>query len=320
MAAVVGVADLRELVDEGKVQRGVTAGFCVPDALSVLLPSGLSRQTPTVIVPGVGALSLLLALLAAPSRAGAWCAVVGIPEMGPVPAAEHGVDLGRLALVRDPGPDWPAVLAALIDGFPVVVVRPATALSATLTRRLHARARQRRTALIVYGGRWPGAGAVLSTHRPGWEGLGQGCGRLRRRMLTVEVSGRAAPRPRVSRVWLPDAAGGIAVVESATLRLVGRWWNRQWGSWGRILLRLEHGEREWVVRQEGPDGAERVTRYEAERAARADVAAVLGPDRDGWQEITAAELSPLQAHDRSSGVPARTSGGGGSRCSGLSGD
>src|SRR5439155_174136 len=63
-----------------------------------------------------GATSLLLALIAAASRAGSWCAVVGVPALGVAAADGLGVALDRLALVPYPGPDWATVVAALLDG------------------------------------------------------------------------------------------------------------------------------------------------------------------------------------------------------------
>jgi hypothetical protein len=55
--------------------------------------------------------------------------VVGLPALGAVAAVEqHGVPLERLVLVPHPGPDWPTVVAALLDGLDMVVVAapPAT--------------------------------------------------------------------------------------------------------------------------------------------------------------------------------------------------
>ena len=72
-----------------------------------LFPAGGLRRGSTVLVGG--STSLLLSLLTSASSAGSWCAVVGMPDLGLVAAAEFGIALGRLALVPDPGPDWPAV-------------------------------------------------------------------------------------------------------------------------------------------------------------------------------------------------------------------
>jgi hypothetical protein len=60
-----------------------------------------------------------------------------------------GVALERLALVPGPGPDWPEVVAALLDGIDVVVAAPPVGVSPMLARRLAARARQRGTVLVA---------------------------------------------------------------------------------------------------------------------------------------------------------------------------
>jgi hypothetical protein len=149
---------------------------------------------------------LLLALLAAASHAGSWCAVVGVPALGALAAAESGIALDRLALVPNPGPEWPTVVAALIDGVDVVVVAVPGQVSASITSRLVARARQRGCVLVPYG-RWDGADVTLRVTQGRWEGLGTGHGRLRRRKVTVIARGRgAAARPKEITMWMPGVA------------------------------------------------------------------------------------------------------------------
>src|SRR4051794_18135467 len=97
-------------IDEGGAQRTLPV---LPE-LTGLLPGRGLRRGSTVSgaaerpAPG-GGTSLLLALLAEASRAGSWCAVVGVPALGILAAAEVGIALDRLALVPDPGPEWPTV-------------------------------------------------------------------------------------------------------------------------------------------------------------------------------------------------------------------
>jgi hypothetical protein len=158
------------------------------------------------VQPGGGSTSLLLALLAAASNAGSWCAVVGVPTLGALAAAESGIALDRLALVPDPGPEWPTVVAALIDGVDVVVVAVPGRVSASITSRLVARARQRGCVLVPYG-RWDGADVTLQVTQGRWEGLGAGHGRLRRRKVTVVARGRGtAARPKEITMWMPGLA------------------------------------------------------------------------------------------------------------------
>ncbi|GIF05736.1 hypothetical protein Asi03nite_32740 [Actinoplanes siamensis] len=153
--------------------------------------------------PAGGGTSLMLALLAAASRAGSWCAVVGLPALGALAAAESGIALERLALVPEPGSDWPTVVAALIDGVDVVVTAVPGAVSGTVVSRLAARARQRGCVLVPFGD-WAGADVTLQVSSGRWEGLGDGWGRLRRREVTVLANGRgAAARPRELTLWMP---------------------------------------------------------------------------------------------------------------------
>jgi len=153
--------------------------------------------------PGNGGTSLLLALLSAASRSGSWCAVVGVPALGVLAAAESGIALDRLVLVPNPGPDWPTVVAALIDGVDVVVMAVPGSVPATLAGRLAPRARPRGRGRVPCG-RGPGAAVTLAGPQGRLEGLGEGRGRLRRRRVTVLARGRgAAARPREITLWMP---------------------------------------------------------------------------------------------------------------------
>jgi len=189
--------------------------------LRTLLPGGGLRRGATVAVTtdGPGTTSVLLSVLAGASAAGSWCAVVGVPGLGLAAAAEFGIVLERLALVPDPGPDWPAVVAALLDGLDLVAVAPPGPISAGLGSRLAARARQRGSVLVPYG-RWSGADVVLESTGGGWWGLGEGSGRLSRRELVISARGRgAAARPRKATLWLPPGTvpPPTPIIEAAPL-------------------------------------------------------------------------------------------------------
>ena len=191
-------------------------------ALAPVVGPGLRRGT-TVGVRGSS--SLLLALLAGPSGAGRWCAVVGMPALGLVAAAGTGIDLSRLALVPDPGRDWSAVAAALLDAVDVVAVAVRGRVADGEARRLAARARQRGAVLVAYGPvEWPGLDLRLSvTAGGGWEGLGDGHGHLRARRVTVRGEGRgSAARARSADLWLPATGGTVtpATTDPVPLRAV----------------------------------------------------------------------------------------------------
>src|SRR5262244_1890172 len=73
----------------------VPGSLPVLPALSGLLPAGLPRGS--VIATGAWGL-LCLALAAAASGAGAWCAIAGLPALGVAAAAGAGLDPDRLLL------------------------------------------------------------------------------------------------------------------------------------------------------------------------------------------------------------------------------
>jgi hypothetical protein len=200
---------VRQAAAPATALAGGEAGQVLPvdPALARLLPGGGLRRGSTVAVEGSA--SLLFAVLAEASKAGSWCAVVGVPGLGAVAAAEAGVATERLALVPRPGTDLAGVVAALVDGMDVVVVGGTARLSAADGRRLAARARQRGAVLMPYGP-WHGADLELSCAGGRWRGLGTGHGHLRSREVTVQARGRgAASRPRTTRVLLPAPTGEL---------------------------------------------------------------------------------------------------------------
>lgn len=218
-----------------RIEPTVLAGdqrLPVLPALDALVP-GLRRGS-TLSVDGPAATSLALATAAGPSRDGAWVAAVGFPSLGLLAAAELGVSLERLVLVADPGPDdgdgagaWPAVVAALVDAFEVVLVHAGQRVRAADGRRLVARTRERGAVLVQVGcsrptrTAWPeGADVALTVVDATWEGLGEGHGHLRARRVTVEAGGRrGAARSRRAELWLPSADGGVEPVLPAPVPL-----------------------------------------------------------------------------------------------------
>jgi hypothetical protein len=171
-------------------------------AIGALLPGGGLLQGSAYSVEGSTA--LVMALLAAPSAAGSWCGVVGMPEFGIEAAAGFGIDLDRLVLVPHPGDQWLAVTAAIADVMSVVVTRPPTRTSDQSVARLSARLRQRGTTLLVLGP-WPQTEAMVSLSHSQWSGIGDGHGYLSARQATVTVTSRAEGRPRSAQLWLPDS-------------------------------------------------------------------------------------------------------------------
>ncbi|MGW4394627.1 hypothetical protein ACWEHA_05000 [Amycolatopsis nivea] len=180
----------------------------VAPALADLLPGAGLRRGSVVAVHH--STSLLFALLAEATSAGAWAAVVGAPSLGIVAAAEHGVAVSRLALVPQPGAEYPAVMAALLDGVDLVVTEPRS-VRPDVARRLAARARHRGAVLLSLG-HWPSADVELHCTPGSWTGvLEHGAGHLRSRPVEVHARGRgAAARPRSASVLLPGQDGRVS--------------------------------------------------------------------------------------------------------------
>jgi hypothetical protein len=195
-------------------------------ALRGLLPAaGLQRGS----VVAAGRWSLLcLALAAGASVAGAWCAVVGLPQLGVVAAADAGLDPDRMLLIAEPGTAWPQVVASLLDGCDLVLLCPPDRPSAQARRKLEATAR-RFGGVLVVAGDWDGAQVRLHVARQEWTGIGAGHGRLRARRVQVVADGRgAAARSRVRWLWLPGPDGSVTVADE--IGAPGRLWPEMRGT------------------------------------------------------------------------------------------
>ncbi len=193
----------------------------VPPPLIPLFPGGSLRRGTTVTVsgaPGHGATTLALALLAAASCSGSWCAAVGLPDPGVVAAAGLGIDLRRVVFVPHPGAGWAEAAGDLLSGVDAVLVRPPGRARLTAARHLTARARERQAALVVLlegAGSWPeGGDLALSVGAVEWQGVGRGHGHLQGRRAEVRVSGRrAAGRATECSLWLPAGSGAVSGVD-----------------------------------------------------------------------------------------------------------
>jgi hypothetical protein len=229
----------------------------VPYAMVGLFPEGGIRRGSTVAVdPASGGLSLALSLAAEVTGDGSWVAVVGLPSLGVVAAAELGVRLDRLALVHHPGDQWPAVVASLLDGVDLLLLRTPTRARAADARRLAARARERGTVMMVLdrdgsgraGQRWPESPDLrLAVVRSVWGGLGEGYGHLEARQMEVVLTGRrAAARERRQSLWLPGPGGKPEAVPET-------------GEWGGSWKAEEGAERrasaEWSAEWDGQESA-----------------------------------------------------------------
>ncbi|MFF0378661.1 hypothetical protein [Actinoplanes missouriensis] len=216
--------------DQASVQGDVTGVLPCDFRLQPLLPwPGGLRKGATVAA--VGSTSLLMLLLAGAMRdTGSWGAVVGAPMFGGQAAAEAGIPVDRLALVPEPGPDWPQIVSALIDGVDVVAVQPPPGAAEGVLKSLSARARQKGCVLLPTKP-WAGAELTLDVTGRHWHGLGNGRGRLRHCELDVQATGRGrAVRPKRATITVAGEPIPPIVVPPAPPRPVepvvadtGRW-------------------------------------------------------------------------------------------------
>jgi len=193
-----------------------TGTLPVLPALRELLPrAGLARGS---VVAAAEFGLLCLALAAGASADGAWCAMAGVPEAGVLAAAGLGLVPERTLLVPDPGTGWPQVVASLLDGCELVLLRPPPGhVPAQIRQRLEATLRRGRGVLVVAGD-WPGAQVRLRVLRQRWTGLGDGHGRLRACCAEVMADGRGeASVARTRWLWLPGEDGRVTAAEPLDL-------------------------------------------------------------------------------------------------------
>jgi hypothetical protein len=242
----------------------------VTPVLAGLLPVGGLRRGTTASVSG--SIALVLALLAEATRDGSWAAIVGLPELGVVAAAELGVDLGRLALVPNLGAEVVVVVSALIDGFDLVVLGSgvAHALQQPVARRPAGRVRNRGAVLLTTG-TWPGMNLEVRVSKRRWHGAtDDGFGHLKFRDVVVTNRGRgAAARPQTLALQLPGPSGGVTAGQTSAGRrlteVAGRVASRGWGRAGppsdrhgltgdrRSARQRRSFGRAWRVRRFRPD-------------------------------------------------------------------
>ncbi|MGO1769612.1 MAG: hypothetical protein ACTHZX_06630 [Microbacterium sp.] len=204
---------LRERIAAMQQRRAEPETLPVAGPLGELFPDGGLRTGASYAIDTPSA-SLLLALLAPPSAEGAWCAVVGLPDLSVEAAEGHGVDLSRLVLIPRPEEKWLQAASAACEVFPLVALRPPRRVQPGEAARLEARLRDRGSVLLVLGA-WPGAEGTLTTGSEEWLGIGQGHGLISGREVTVSLSGRRTPNSPSVRVLLPGPLGRLEAAEGA---------------------------------------------------------------------------------------------------------
>lgn len=202
-------------------QAGVGGvGLPLDDALQDLLPHGALQRGTSLAVHGLGATSFALSLVSAAAQQGAFVAVVAPRSFGLGACVDFGVPLRRIvqfdlsSVEGDRTQAWSQVVAALIDGFDIVMLADRQRIGARHARQLIARNRERGSLLVRVGGpAWHEAPDFrFDVTDASWAGLGQGHGHLRTREVAVQVAGRRHKgAPRSHRLLLPAAYGGVAL-------------------------------------------------------------------------------------------------------------
>ena len=145
----------------------------------------------------------------------------------PSAAWEVGVRPDRLVVVRcDDAARWPRAVAALLDGVKAIYAEVPAGVREAMLRRLGAKARARRAAMILrpLDGRLP-SGLVHLRVRGGevmWTGAGRGHGRLSRRTLYLELSGKGAWGRRLVVEVEDDGAHPVRMVSRLVAPQAGR--------------------------------------------------------------------------------------------------
>lgn len=180
-----------------------TADLIAPDLLS---PDPIARErdvlelvpgkvTELVGEPGTGMTRLGLKLLAPHSRIAPVVALDTRGWVSPEAAWETGVLAERLVVVRCADHFlWPKVTAALLEGVRAIYLEVPSRVKDHDLRRLAALARSRRVAVAMrsMAGGLPSGVAFLRLRAIGvtWEGADQGHGKLGRRRLVLEATGK----------------------------------------------------------------------------------------------------------------------------------
>jgi Mrp family chromosome partitioning ATPase len=141
-------------------------------------------------------------------------AVVGVPNLGIAAAIEAGVAVERIVLAQPPraSREWVATVAALVEGFEVLIVATPTSLSASDARRLQTRVMARQAVLIVVD--LPALASVgeasvfasdIDVHAitVAWSGIERGAAHITQRTVQVRVNGRRCSSPREQTITLP---------------------------------------------------------------------------------------------------------------------
>ena len=175
----------------------------IAKALQPIIPDGVLVRGRTVLCSGDAAMSTALLLVSAATQAGSWLAIVGVSDFGLMSACEQGVALQRTVSVTPTAnkKDWASTVAAVADGFDVMMLEVPREVSESDARRIQTRIQARRNVLVlVETSRHTTPRSVfqpdvvLHTATTSWHGIEHGAGYVQGRHIDVTVSGRRVPR------------------------------------------------------------------------------------------------------------------------------
>jgi hypothetical protein len=196
----------------------------VADGILSLGPGRIVEMTGD---PGTGLTRLGMRLLADHSHLGPVVALDARGWISPEAAWEVGVLPERLVVVRCPDPAlWPKVAAALLEGVSAMYAEVPARIRDQDLRRLAAlaRARQAAVAMRPLDRGLPAGVAHLRLRAIGvtWEGADRGHGRLGRRRLVLEASGKGvAGIPRIVEVE-DEGTDAVRLVSDVVFDPAGR--------------------------------------------------------------------------------------------------
>ena len=175
----------------------------IAKALQPIIPDGVLVRGRTVLCSGDAAMSTALLLVSAATQAGSWLAIVGVSDFGLMSACEQGVALQRTVLVTPTSnkKDWTSTVAAVADGFDVMMLEVPREVSESDARRIQTRIQARRNVLVLVETSRHATrrsvfqpDVVLHTMTTKWDGIEHGAGYVQGRLIDVTVSGRRVPR------------------------------------------------------------------------------------------------------------------------------
>lgn len=217
------------LISQDLISQELISQELISQELVSLQPG---RITEVAGPTGMGLTRLGLGLLAPLSARSPVAALDVKGWLSPLAAWEVGVAKHHFVVVRCPGIRiWPQVVAALVEGVRAVYAEVPPSVRPQDLRRLTALARARRTGVVLrpLADALPSGVAYLRLRATEvrWEGTEQGHGRLERRRLMLEASGKGTGG-MVQRIEMVDdgtnamrVVPGMGAEARTTRRAVG---------------------------------------------------------------------------------------------------